>query len=356
MPAQSHDFQTRFTGLLLGTAVGDALGLPAENLSPMRIRRLWNGEWRMRFVFGRGMLSDDTEHTLMAAQALLAHPDDSAAFQRSLGWKFRWWFACLPGGVGLATAKACVRLWLGFGLSRSAVNSAGSGPAMRSAIIGAYFAHDLRKRREFVTASSCLTHKGWQAETAALTVAEAAAFAVTCKGSSDGTAVLRTLRVLSAEPEWMAKVFQMEQSLARGDTVADFVRALGLENGVSGYSLHVVPVAIYAWLKHTHDYRAALISVLECGGDTDTVGAILGALCGATGGVGQIPDEWLGRIAEWPRTIPVIRQMASRLAEQVPSGRATGEVAYFWPGLLLRNIFFIAVVLVHGFRRLLPPY
>jgi ADP-ribosylglycohydrolase len=64
----------RFAGLLLGTAVGDALGLPAENLSPEKIRRRWPGGWKMRFIFGRGMVSDDTEHTLMVAQALLEHP------------------------------------------------------------------------------------------------------------------------------------------------------------------------------------------------------------------------------------------------------------------------------------------
>jgi hypothetical protein len=36
------------------------------------------------------------------------------AFQRALAWNFRWWFAGLPGGVGLATAKACLKLWIGF--------------------------------------------------------------------------------------------------------------------------------------------------------------------------------------------------------------------------------------------------
>src|SRR5262245_21409015 len=91
-----------FAGLLLGTAVGDALGLPAENLSPGRIHRVWKGDWQMRFLLGRGMISDDTEHTLMVAQALLAHPNDAAAFQRSLARKFRWWLAGLPGGVGFA--------------------------------------------------------------------------------------------------------------------------------------------------------------------------------------------------------------------------------------------------------------
>ena len=139
----SEEFRRNaFAGVILGTAVGDALGLPAENLSPDRIRRRWKGVWRMRLVFRRGMISDDTEHTLMVAQALLAHPCDAKAFQRALGWKLRWWFASLPAGVGLATAKACLRLWLGFPTECAAVSSAGSAPSMRSAIIGVYFADD----------------------------------------------------------------------------------------------------------------------------------------------------------------------------------------------------------------------
>jgi ADP-ribosylglycohydrolase len=91
-------------GVLLGTAVGDALGLPAENLSPQRIKRLWRNQWRMRFIFGRAMISDDTEHTLMVAQALLTHGNDVASFQRALAWKLRWWFLALPAGVGRVLA------------------------------------------------------------------------------------------------------------------------------------------------------------------------------------------------------------------------------------------------------------
>ena len=73
-----------YRGVLLGTAVGDALGLPAENLSPESIQGRWKGEWRMRLVFGRGMISDDTEHTLLVAQALLSHARDAAAFSRMI--------------------------------------------------------------------------------------------------------------------------------------------------------------------------------------------------------------------------------------------------------------------------------
>ena len=144
----------RLAGVLLGTAVGDALGLPAENLSPGIIRRRWKGRWNMRLVFGKGMVSDDTEHTLMVARALREQPDDARRFQSALAWKFRWWLLALPSGVGLATAKACLKLWLGFPANKSAVVSAGSGPAMRSAIIGAFFATEPERRKAFVLASA----------------------------------------------------------------------------------------------------------------------------------------------------------------------------------------------------------
>src|SRR5271170_3707275 len=160
MATSSHisDLQDRFAGLLLGTAVGDALGLPAEGLSRGRIQRMWRGQWRHRFLFGHGMVSDDTEHTLFVAQALLTHPDDVSAFQRCFAWKLRLWLLGLPAGIGLATLKAILKLWLGFSPDRSGVWSAGNGPAMRSAMIGAYFVDDAQKRRAFISAATRLTH------------------------------------------------------------------------------------------------------------------------------------------------------------------------------------------------------
>jgi ADP-ribosyl-[dinitrogen reductase] hydrolase len=345
----------RLAGLLLGTAVGDALGLPAENLSPGRIRRRWPGPLRMRLVFGRGMVSDDTEHTLMVAQALLSYPDDPVAFQRSLGWKLRWWFAALPAGVGLATAKACLRLWLGIPANRAGLTSAGSRPAMRSALLGAYFAGAPNKRRDFVLASSRLTHRGWQAETAALAVAEAAALATTTNGFPEASHVFEAIRRLSDEQEWQDRIVQMESCLKAGDTVSDFVQKLGLTSGVTGYSLDIAPVALYVWLRHRADFRSALSAAIQCGGDTDTVGAVLGALCGTVTGTAGIPSEWINGLWEWPRSRRFMAALALRLTDQGISPVGLGPARYFWPGLLPRNLLFLAVVLAHGFRRLTLP-
>ncbi len=349
----------RLAGILLGTAVGDALGLPAEGLSPQRRRRLMPGPWRHRLLLGRGMISDDTEHALFVAQSLLRHPDDPIAFQRRLAWHLRWWFAGLPAGVGLATARACLKLWLGFPPSRSGVFSAGNGPAMRSALIGAYFHNQLEMLRRFVLASTQLTHSDPKAAVGAEAVARLTAWAVEHDPTKppDMSSIVEQLTALAPEDrEWRQRIEPMQAAHAARTTVSDVAISIGLEKGVSGYIYHTVPVAIYAWLRHYGDFRATLEATLDCGGDTDTVGAIAGALAGATVGSAGIPEPWLRGIIDWPRSVRLLRRVADRLAEQRQAGRAWGEVSYFWPAVLPRNLGFLLVVLLHGLRRLAPPY
>ena len=295
------------------------------------------------------------EHTLLVAQTLLSESNDPARFQRILASKLRWWFAALPAGVGLATARACIKLWLGFPSDKAAVQSAGSGPAMRSAIIGAYFARDFERRRSFVLASSRLTHCSWQAEAAALAVAECAAYAATQFERPNSTFIDR-VRNLSSQAEWQNGIDQVERALNERLPVRELAIRLGLENGVTGYSIHVVLVAMYSWLFHWRDFRTALISVLDCGGDTDTAGAIAGAIAGAAVTRSGIPNEWTSQLIEWPRSVAFMTAVAERLGQQEQSGSPAGPIHYFWPAVPLRNLFFLMIVLVHGFRRALPPY
>lgn len=352
-------------GLLLGGAVGDALGLPGEGISPVRQCKLWPGDLRHGFIFGCGMISDDTEHAIMTAQALLEADGDVERFRRSLAWKLRWWFIALPAGVGLATARACLRLWMGVPPERSGVNSAGNGPAMRSAILGAVLAEDMECRRAFVCASTRLTHLDPRAEVAAQAVAEAAAWIVRGRRSGEaplepgpsetpevGGSVEKLLaRPGADDPEWRTVCGHMETSLRKGDSVRAFAGAIGLEHGVTGYAYHTVPVALYAWLRHRGDFHRTLDAAIRCGGDTDTVASIAGALAGGDVGVDGIPSAWRHRLMDWPRSA----RLLERLAGELDSPHGT-PVPWCWLGVLPRNLFFLAVTLTHGVRRLLPPY
>jgi ADP-ribosylglycohydrolase len=150
-------------GCILGTAVGDALGLPYEGMPPSRARKLLGPPDRYRFVLGRGMISDDTEHTCMVSQSLIESGDNVDTFTRRFASRLRWWILALPAGVGKATARSCIKLWFGVRPSKSGVYSAGNGPAMRAAIFGATI-DDIPKLLEYVRASSRLTHTDPKAE------------------------------------------------------------------------------------------------------------------------------------------------------------------------------------------------
>jgi len=344
----------RFAGLLLGTAVGDSLGLPAEGLSRSSIQALGWNRWRHRFLFGRGMVSDDTDHAWLTAQALLQSAGDPPRFARLLGRKLRWWLAGLPAGVGLATGRAILKLWIGFPPHRSGVYSAGNGPAMRSPVIGALCWDDPGRLRALVTASTRLTHTDPRALTGALAVAMAAAFAM--RGSDDAAvpALLDALRALAPEDEaWRRAMDLLREHLTGRATVAAYAAAMGLGNGVGGYVYHTVPVALYAWLRHFGDYPAALCAAMDCGGDTDTVGAITGALAGVAVGAGAIPSAWIDGIIDRPRSPALLRRTAAALTDWQAGGPAVG-VPFFPPAVLPRNLLFFALVLLHGLLRLVP--
>lgn len=109
-------------------------------------------------------------------------------------------------------------------------------------------------------------------------------------------------------------------------------------------------------IEHFGDFEKTLTKVLNCGGDTDTSGAIAGALAGAVVGERGIPTEWVQGIFEWPRGPKLLREIADPLAEESQQPIGGSPVRYFWPGVVLRNAVFLVVVLLHGLRRLLPPY
>jgi len=341
-------------GALLGGAVGDALGLPYEGLSAARAARILGSPDRYRFFFGQGMVSDDTEHAALVVEALARSAGEVQAFEQALVQGLRGWVLGLPAGIGWATLRACLKLVLGVPPHRSGVFSAGNGPAMRAAVIGAAVSRQ-EQLLSLIHVSTRLTHTDPKAEYAAFAVALAAYLHKTAP--LDGGVFLEQLQSLLPQDPAATELLVLltgacQHALQGGSTLA-YAAELGLQKGVSGYAYHTVPVALHTCFKTPHDLMAAVTEVIACGGDTDTAGAIVGGILGAGT---PLPEGWAQRLMEPDLNPGGFKNRARRAALAVITGQADRQ-RFGRPGIRVpRNLLFLVIVLAHGFRRLFPPY
>ena len=99
----------------------------------------------------------------------------------------------------------------------------------------------------------------------------------------------------------------------------DVVRELG--NGIE--ALRSVPTALYSFLRYPDSLPKALSFAIRLGGDTDTIGAMTGALVGAHLGEQAIPYEWTSQVEGGEE----LRQLADSLfAQSHDAGPAIREV------------------------------
>ena len=145
-------------------------------------------------------------------------------------------------------------------------------------------------------------------------------------------------------------------SASKNESAKEFCETLGFHNGVSGYIYQTLPVVLQIWLRHPRDYETAMQEAILCGGDTDTVAAILGGMVGAGSGIDGIPKQWVDGIIEWPRSMSWMNELALRLAKAKTANEKQKPLVINIVGILLRNVFFMLWVLLHGVHRLLPPY
>ncbi len=367
-------------GCLLGTAIGDALGLPYEKLSPARAARLMGPPDRFRFLFRKGMISDDTEHSCMVAQSLIeamgqtearalakagastaAMPAAEATvdiklFEQHFARRLRWWVLGVPAGTGKATLKAGLKLWLGIKPRRAGVFSAGNGPAMRAAIFGAAI-DDRESMLALIRSSSRLTHRDPKAEFGAVAVALAARHAHHNALVNAQAWLAETREYLGEDGVELTELLEKAvASVQRGEDCFVFATSLGMAGGVSGYTYDTVPVAIHVWLSHQHDFRRAITVAILLGGDADTTAAIVGGIVGAGVGREGLPGDLLAGIKDFPRSVDWIDRLGNCLARSVAGDTSVRSPRVNPIAVVIRNALFLAVVLVHGFRRLAPPY
>lgn len=331
-------------GCLIGTAVADALGLPYEGLNPDRGAKLFGRPEKHKFIRGRGMVSDDTEHTVMSLMAFLQTSGEPVNYQKAFAQRLKIWLLCLPAGVGLATLKSILKLVVGVPPSRSGVKSAGNGPAMRAAILGV-----VPGGLECLEASTTITHTDPRALQGALLIAHAANISAAWESIEASQVIEHLKSLLPADADQFVNALdQVADSLKSGETTTDFARTCFPKKGVSGYVLHTVPAALHAWLSHPDDYKSAVQEMILCGGDADTTAAIVGGIVGARVGPEGIPRAWKNGLAEPVLNPDFFARLAKATADRKPFGHMLVNP--------LRNIKFLVIVLGHGFRRILPPY
>jgi len=340
------DRSDRLEGCLLGTALGDALGLPAEGLGAKTIARRFGRIDRFRLLGDRGFVSDDTELTALVALALVRHPGDDgavvAAFRRSLVG----FLARLPWAIGWTTLRAAIRA--AIGLRVSGVVGAGNGAAMRSAVVGVVHATDVARRRSLARALAEVTHRDPRAVDAALFVAETAALASMARADVERIPLVEMASVVVSHPE-LKRAIERALELARDDAgPTDAARELG----TTGYAVHTAAFVAFAFARPHRSSVDALSDAIAAGGDTDTIAAILGAWLGALRGTESWPAPLVARLDDGPFGPSHLHALANGLAR--PDERPLPSVRFAWSHALVRNLVLFPIVLAHGLRRLIP--
>ena len=95
------------------------------------------------------------------------------------------------------------------------------------------------------------------------------------------------------------------KGLLNNDDKREIIRNLG--NSVE--ALNSVPTAIYYFAKHHQSYAKAVLYAISLGGDTDTIGAMTGAIAGAYHGIEVIPSVWVQKLER--------RDYIERLADEL---------------------------------------
>jgi poly(ADP-ribose) glycohydrolase ARH3 len=298
----------RARGALLGTFVGDALGMPFEGAAPAEIpERLEMLEARL----GRGTYTDDTQMAIALAESLL---DRGRIDSQALAFAFAGAHDPLRGyGAGTTEVLRLVRSGVH---PREAASSAfggegsqGNGAAMRIAPVAVRYGDDQTALVRAARESARVTHAHPLAIDAA--VAQAAAIAAALRGEPALDAALHA----ATTPELKWRLTKATRLLDAAPRPTEAAAALG--NSSTGHES--VPVAIYSATAHG-SVEAAITFAVRCGGDTDTIGAMTGAIAAARAGVGAIPSRWTDALEEGPKG----RRHVERLADRLAVARAEG--------------------------------
>lgn len=295
------------SNVLLGTAIGDALGVPFETKLVNNPALL---EWDEKTFLGSehhkllpGQYSDDTQMSLMVAASLI---NNDGFNPEDLSKRYVDWIESKQArGYGKTTYMAVQNLISGKHWSESGIaGSLGNGTAMRAAPFGVYFRNDLSTLVSVLKVDSAITHASADAEAGAIAIGVAAAYAI----NNDLDNLLEKILVHLPESKVKSIIYSLDSLISNKDiTPAQALRVLGTKANVK----ETVPAALYCFLRF-NNYHDGVIAAIKAGGDTDTTGAIVGALFAAKNGVKDISDIWIENIEDRDKLLVLDSQLYAR--------------------------------------------
>lgn len=278
--------------VFLGLACGDALGRPVEFKSADAIAAQ-HGTVTEMLDYGThgqpaGTVTDDTDLALCIARSLV----EKEAFDgQDVAERFHEWYENGPFDIGLMTANAirefgCGASWRDAGRNvwqhRQEGSNAGNGSVMRCAPYALAFMDELDSLIRVSKQSSAITH-----------------YDPRC---TYGCAILNCTIAgfLRGNDDPLAAVLDCVDS----DAPAELVEALRVvpdlideeQLRTTGYVVHTLQTALYDALT-AESAEEAIVTAVNRGGDTDTVGAVTGAIAGARFSDESLPDQWLATLA-----------------------------------------------------------
>lgn len=305
----------RAMGVLAGVAIGDALGMPTEFLSPTKIRD-WYGEIRSLVAphpshphhrLPAGSVTDDTGHTLLLGDLLLAHGqiEPKRLAESLLAWsqtprvqqnRF----------VGPSTLRSLAALQAGESLDQAPRGGTTVGGAMRVAALAIVFP-ELDRLAEQVVASCAITHFTHNAISGAMSMAFALSAALTAaptdsasldslvQAAQKGAILGRTFGNWSWSPPIEERIAYVAQWV-RTEPEEEVLARLRILIGTDLTPEQLVPAAIGLALLAQGEPQKAMIWAANMGGDTDTLASMTGSICGGLTGIEGFNPDMLAQV------------------------------------------------------------
>lgn len=311
----------RIVGALYGQMLGDALGMPSELWPRDRVKRHFG--WIDRFLdgpaennaacyFTAAHYTDDTAMALALADALV-EAEGKVIPERIAYNVLRWvdgFDAFNKNILGPSSKQALREQKQGTPIAALENNGVTNGAAMRISPLGcALPAAPLERFYQQVWLASSPTHKSDIAVAGAVAIAWAISRAIEGANWAEIRLALpgvadyaQRRRVTTFSPSLAARIelaFQVADQAVGTEQASERIYQL-VGAGVS--TIESVPAALaMVELAQTNPNQCAILCA-NLGGDTDTIGAMATAICGALNGVDAFDQQLL---AELKRVNPV---------------------------------------------------